>query len=129
MYVIFSGWSANCNKWVVLQKNAISYRKVHFPTEKMSFFMQKNTLSCRKLRFSGGTCQETAGNCRRASGLKSQDRRPTFTRIWQRESALPFIIGRTPKGSYPLSGRSGSSCIRLRVPPVALHVSRYTCRS
>ena len=57
---------------------------MHFPAEKC-LFLQKNALSCRKMRFSGGTSQETAGNCRRASGsrasgLKNQERRPTFTR-------------------------------------------------
>ena len=47
-------------------ENAFSYRKMHF--------LQENALSCRKMRFSGGTWQETAGNCRRASGLKNQER-------------------------------------------------------
>ena len=32
------------------------------------------------MRFSGGTWQETAGNCRRVSGLKNQEHWPTFTR-------------------------------------------------
>ena len=51
----------------------------HFPAKK-GLFLQKNALSCRKMRFSDG---QRAGNCRnrrRVSGHKSQERYPTFTR-------------------------------------------------
>ena len=52
-----------------------------FPAEKC-IFLQKHALSCRKnalscrqkCGFSVGTWQETTGNCRRASGLKNQER-------------------------------------------------------
>ena len=38
--------------------------------------------------------------------------------------------GREPEMSKTIRSRPGKlSCTRLRVPPVALHVSRYTCRS
>ena len=53
-------------KWVFLQKNAPSCRKMHFPTERCTF-LQKNAVSCRRMHFFvlGVTRQETAGNCRR----------------------------------------------------------------
>ena len=48
-----------------LQDNGFPYRKMHFPAEKAA------------LR---GTWQETGGNCSRVSGLRNQERWPTFTR-------------------------------------------------
>ena len=48
-------------------------RDMGFPTEKCPF-LQKHAFSCRKMHFSRGKLQETAGNCRRVSGLKNQER-------------------------------------------------------
>ena len=46
-------------------KNAIPYRKVHFPAE--NAFSCRKCTSLQKMRFSGGTWQETAGNCLQGS--------------------------------------------------------------
>ena len=57
-----------------LQKNAISYRKMHFPAEKC-MFLQKHALSCRKMQFSGGG-GHMAGNRRKLQeGFRAQESR------------------------------------------------------
>ena len=70
--------------------------KMHIPAEKKQKILLKNALSCRKMPFPAekcgfrvGTGQETAGNCRRVFGLKSQERYPTFTRPEKAEMQLP----------------------------------------
>ena len=50
---------------------------MHFPAERCTF-LQKNAAFFG----GGGTGQETAGNCRRVSGFKNQERYPTFTRFF-----------------------------------------------
>ena len=49
-------------------------------------------------------------------------------RTWSGQKLLSLQF---PGLSLPYQGKPGLllSCTRLRVPPVALHVSRYTCRS
>ena len=49
--------------------NFLPPKKKHFPAEKC-IFLQENALSCRKMRFSGGTWQETARNCRGLQGSR-----------------------------------------------------------
>ena len=59
-------------------------QKHEFPAEKKSTFLQSSTLSCTFLQKNvafEGHIQETAGNCRRVSGLKNQEHQPTFTRV------------------------------------------------
>ena len=89
----FSTPRANCRKKGFLCRVK---SKIHLPAERYIFlqrhasvlqkkclFLQKNAISCRKTRFSGGTGQEKCRNWRRVSGLKNQERYPTFTRQLQ----------------------------------------------
>ena len=80
-------WSKLQKNGFSCRKNALSLWKMHFPTEKCTF-RQKNAFSCRRKKkahfpaenaffFAGGG--HRAGNRRRVSGFKNQERYPTFT--------------------------------------------------
>ena len=56
-FMILNPPELNCRK---MGFPVFSCRKVHFPTERCTF-LQRNAFSCRKMRFLGGTGQETAG--------------------------------------------------------------------
>ena len=84
-FMILSPPGAICRKiGLSAAEFAFSYSKMQIPPEKCiflqknAFFLQKNALSCRKMLFSGGTGQETAGNCRRVAGLKNHETLANF---------------------------------------------------
>ena len=60
-------------KCIFLQKNAFSPEKIALSCRKMHFPAEKKDFPAEKCGFGGGTWQETAGNCRRVSGLKNQE--------------------------------------------------------
>ena len=78
-FMILSPPEHTAEKWIFLQKNAFSLKKNAFSQRTMHFPAQAS-LFLQKMRFSRGTWQETAGNSRRVSGLKNQERQPAFTR-------------------------------------------------
>ena len=72
-----------------MRKNALSCGK-------MPLSCRQNALPCRKTRFSGGTWQETAGNCKRVFGLKNQESWPPFSRssgLTKRSISIEWCTG------------------------------------
>ena len=61
-FMILKPPEQTAENWVFLQKSAFFLQKNAFSYR----FQQKNALSCRKMQFSRGTWQQTAGNRRRA---------------------------------------------------------------
>ena len=109
-------------------------RAMHFPKEKCTF-LQKNVLSCRNMRFNaknafscrkmrffgGGTWLETAGNSRRVSGLKNQERWPTFTRGgWVSGILLISDAGSSPSQRMPQCCCWWRSWPMLQIPTTPL---------
>ena len=61
-------------------------------------------------------------------GVPEGAQKETNTPIVRRESDHPLLLRRACC-TVCHKNTPGLSCTRLRVPPVALHMSRYTCRS
>ena len=66
---------AEKKKSIFLEKGVFFfYLAMHFPAKKKTHLLQKNALSCRKMRFSGG--QHIAGNRRKSQeGFRAQESR------------------------------------------------------